>query len=107
MKVINVSMIKHFVDYDVLTEVSLFSGNYSFFFIHSITLKLGNCSEIENRTDIQCQCEAGWTGKYCEQLIDNCANVTCENKGVCINMLLDYICSCLSPHFSDRHCEIS
>jgi uncharacterized membrane protein YpjA len=34
-------------------------------------------------------------------------NVTCENKGVCRPLLLNYTCECVGNNFySGRHCEI-
>ena len=42
----------------------------------------------------------------CEASINYCQNVTCENKGVCRSLFLNYTCECLTSGFSGRHCEI-
>lgn len=38
-------------------------------------------------------------------MINYCLNITCENKGVCRPLLLDYKCECLSDSYSGRYCE--
>ena len=48
----------------------------------------------------------GWRGARCETSIDACANVTCQNNGVCRSSLLNYTCQCLGVSYSGRHCEI-
>ncbi|CAF1400193.1 unnamed protein product [Adineta ricciae] len=54
-----------------------------------------------------CICAPGWQGRRCETKINYCINVTCQNKGVCRPLLLNYSCECLSSSFSGRHCEIT
>jgi hypothetical protein len=40
--------------------------------------------------------------------VDNCANVSCLNGGVCRSSLLNYYtCDCLGSSYSGRHCEVS
>lgn len=39
-------------------------------------------------------------------MIDYCQNITCQNRGVCRRLLLEYRCECLVGSFSGRHCEI-
>lgn len=66
---------------------------------------LGSCEEFANAT-FRCRCSPGWEGDHCEKRINRCKNVTCENRGVCRSMLLDYQCECLGESYSGRHCEI-
>ena len=68
-------------------------------------LVLGKCQTLANGTHI-CQCAPGWKGFACEKRIDYCANVTCENRGVCRSRLSSYECLCLGTSYSGRHCEI-
>ena len=49
----------------------------------------------------------GWMGIYCEEKLDYCQNVTCQNNGVCRRLLLDYRCECLGHSYSGRHCEFT
>lgn len=44
----------------------------------------------------RCQCLPGYTGHYCQQLMDNCASFPCKNNGVCINQPNSYFCNCLA-----------
>jgi hypothetical protein len=53
-----------------------------------------------------CECTPGWTGVYCQALVNYCDNNTCENNGVCWPLFLDYRCECLGSSYSGRHCEI-
>jgi hypothetical protein len=65
---------------------------------------VGTCNEI-----FGCVCDDGWQGIHCESMINYCDfdNVTCENKGVCRPLLLNYTCECVGNNFySGRHCEI-
>lgn len=64
----------------------------------------GTCHEMN--TTFKCQCAPGWTGVHCEKLINYCENITCENKGVCRPLLMDYRCECLGESFSGQHCQI-
>lgn len=52
-----------------------------------------------------CLCEAGWEGYFCEEMIDYCLNVTCENRGICCKVLRNYSCQCLRDRYFGRRCE--
>ncbi|XP_055860003.1 neurogenic locus notch homolog protein 2-like isoform X4 [Biomphalaria glabrata] len=42
-----------------------------------------------------CQCQSGWTGRYCEQDKDECSNSTISNcEQMCLNTLGGYVCTC-------------
>jgi hypothetical protein len=45
-----------------------------------------------------CQCNFGSTGSHCQDLIDNCANNPCFNKGQCNNQIGSYTCACSWPY---------
>ncbi|CAF1379114.1 unnamed protein product [Rotaria sordida] len=72
----------------------------------STTRTQGNCSEISNSTFL-CICDDGWQGIHCESMINFCHNVTCENKGVCRSLLLNYRCECLGNNYYGHHCEFT
>ena len=65
----------------------------------------GICNKLSNTT-FNCSCQLNWTGIYCEEKMNFCENVTCQNEGVCRSLLGDYRCECLSESYSGRHCEI-
>ena len=65
----------------------------------------GTCQELSNGTHL-CHCAKGWEGIWCERRINYCKNITCQNRGLCRSILLDYRCECLGDSFSGRHCEI-
>ncbi len=64
---------------------------------------LGICTEV-NETVFICNCTQGRTGIHCEHMINYCDNITCFNKGVCRQLLLNYKCECLHGT-SGNHCE--
>lgn len=51
-----------------------------------------------------CQCSLGYTGKYCESEIDECASKPCEN-GKCMDLVGEYRCDCSGTGFEGVHCE--
>jgi Notch-like protein len=68
---------------------------------------LGNCSNKTNSsTEFECHCDLGYEGEQCEKTVNFCANVICQNRGVCFQQFLNYTCNCLLG-FNGRHCEIT
>lgn len=55
---------------------------------------------------IICICPAITSGTYCENVIDYCASLPCQNGGMCTPTLNGYICTCL-PGYSGVNCQIS
>lgn len=51
-----------------------------------------------------CKCSLGFTGKYCETDIDECATKPCQN-GLCIDRIGDYQCDCTGTGYEGEHCE--
>jgi len=62
----------------------------------------GKCNE----TIGGCSCEHGWTGEFCEKMINYCENVTCENNSPCRPSFPNFTCECLTENYSGRYCEI-
>jgi hypothetical protein len=56
---------------------------------------LGNCINT-SITDFICICDPGYEGNQCEKMVDLCANVTCQNGGICARKFLNYTCNCLA-----------
>ncbi|XP_033103049.1 hemocyanin AA6 chain-like [Anneissia japonica] len=53
-----------------------------------------------------CQCEEGYTGRHCENNIDECDSTPCQNEGSCEDGVNGYTCSCLNM-YTGSNCEIS
>lgn len=54
----------------------------------------------------ECKCQPGYTGKYCETEIDECASTPCQNNATCTDLLADYRCDCSGTGFTGSNCEI-
>ena len=52
----------------------------------------------------RCLCLPGWTGKNCDENIDDCASNPCVNGGTCEDLVNDYACTCATG-FSGKSCE--
>jgi hypothetical protein len=52
----------------------------------------------------RCICDKGYTGEWCDTLIDNCKPNPCQNDGVCYNLLDGYYCQCLPEYGHTRNC---
>lgn len=57
-----------------------------------------------NIEETACECKAGYEGDQCQIDRDNCADVTCQNGGSCIDELNGYHCECPNGYNGD-HCE--
>lgn len=45
--------------------------------------------------DYHCKCREGWTGKNCDQNINDCVG-QCKNGATCIDLVNNYHCACQS-----------
>ena len=67
---------------------------------------LGTCVPI-SPTEYQCLCIVGRTGRHCEDKIDYCHNVTCQNNALCQSTDTGAICRCLSASYTGPNCEFT
>ncbi|CAH1985833.1 unnamed protein product [Acanthoscelides obtectus] len=63
---------------------------------------IGNGSSTHN---YRCDCQEGYTGDDCSELVDGCKSSPCLNGGVCVNYIFDYVCDCHGL-YTGRNCEI-
>lgn len=52
-----------------------------------------------------CVCPPGFTGVYCEQDFDYCADHRCSEHGVCLDQQNNYTCLCM-PGFEGPLCQL-
>lgn len=57
-----------------------------------------------NNTDESCVCLPGFTGVLCENNIDDCIGVTCNNRGRCVDRVQNFSCNC-EPGYTGTVCE--
>ncbi|GMS87870.1 hypothetical protein PENTCL1PPCAC_10045, partial [Pristionchus entomophagus] len=64
----------------------------------------GECTG--NETMYECSCPSPYSGKQCQVNGDPCAEVTCNNGGICITVLDDSVgvCNC-SEKWQGKQCE--
>ena len=75
--------------------------------------RCGHTTPCENGTtcnntgpdQYECLCAAGFTGRDCEVMINNCQGVECSRNGQCRPSLISFTCVC-DPGYSGRLCEI-
>ncbi|CAG5925203.1 unnamed protein product [Menidia menidia] len=52
-----------------------------------------------------CHCQAGYTGSYCEEQVDECTPNPCQNGATCTDFLGGYTCKCM-PGFLGTNCSV-
>jgi len=66
-------------------------------------LHAGECSELKDG-DYQCQCKAEWTGKNCENDVNECQLSGLCGQGACTNLNGTFSCKC-PKELTGRRCE--
>ncbi|XP_014215868.1 protein crumbs [Copidosoma floridanum] len=69
----------------------------------------GDCLYHDNQTPY-CSCPAGYTGKYCETNIDDCApdaegKLPCNNNGRCHDGVNSFTCDCVGTGYTGPTCD--
>lgn len=52
--------------------------------------------------DYECECEDGWTGKNCDEELDECVSAPCLNGATCKDRLNGFDCTC-PPGFTGNY----
>ena len=65
----------------------------------------GSCNETLN--DTNCACPDGKIGEYCQDQMNICANISCQNDAVCRSVFSNWSCLCTNSElYSGIYCEI-
>lgn len=62
----------------------------------------GDCIAYIN--SFQCNCAAGYTGNYCQSIINECTPTACQNGATCIPLPNGYNCTC-APGWTGLWCQ--
>lgn len=73
--------------------------------IYNLPMESGYCVTNTEDYSFTCLCKPGFTGKYCDTNIDECAPGPCANGGTCNDGVGDYWCTC-PIGYSGKDCEI-
>lgn len=60
---------------------------------------------VEGFYDYQCNCTAGYAGKWCQDRVDYCSPSSCAN-GQCVSSIDSFTCRCPSGYTGDRYVYI-
>lgn len=64
--------------------------------------KLATCSQVKSET--VCKCSAGFRGDRCQESVDDCSGLPCQNNGTCIDGINSFRCECNSL-YKGQYCE--
>jgi len=67
-----------------------------------INCQNGTC--VDGILTYTCNCNAGYNGTYCNNVINNCASGPCYNGATCINQVNSYNCTCASG-YTGTYCQ--
>lgn len=62
------------------------------------------CRDV-NGTQFECVCRGGYTGEFCETMIDSCASSPCQNGGRCLAFAGGYTCACADKIIDECCCH--
>lgn len=51
-----------------------------------------------------CRCQAGFSGRHCDDNVDDCAHSPCANGGTCRDGVNEHFCTC-PPGYTGRNCS--
>ena len=63
------------------------------------------CNEPEGKYYTVPNCSLGWTGRHCDENVDECETNPCENNSTCSDLVPGYNCSC-AVGWSGARCEV-
>jgi hypothetical protein len=85
-------------EYMLVRKVKFLKFDFAFIYRHNGTCIPANGTVSSNNgSNFKCECTEGYDGVYCELTVDLCANITCENRGMCQTYDLIWKCLCLDP----------
>jgi len=65
----------------------------------------GTCNETSN--DTSCICPTGKTGDHCQNEVDICSTINCQNNARCVSSFGNWSCLCTNPTlYSGVYCQI-
>ncbi|MED6258264.1 hypothetical protein ATANTOWER_005028, partial [Ataeniobius toweri] len=70
--------------------------------VENICKNAGHCVNVGNSH--QCKCQSGYTGSYCEEMVDECQSNPCRNGATCKDYQGTYECVC-KPGYQGVNCE--
>lgn len=70
-----------------------------------IVCNISNSHCVDRTNGYTCECDFGFTGADCEEVID-CLGVTCSGNGQCQGLLGSFTCVC-EPGYTGALCEVN
>lgn len=66
--------------------------------------KSARCELIGEETI--CQCSIGFRGEQCQENINDCEFLPCQNNGTCVDGINEFTCEC-SDFYEGKYCEVA